>query len=168
MSNTKNLCWVSHTNVNISLHTPTLKSLFKEVLLPWETPAATTAPEWIMGPSYRHDRFELNDISERHCLNNNPPTAPLWKTEAIRRMSVSEVWQDYNLHPGRLAVYLSNSKAADHWTDHTANFHHQRLSGTQYVQSVRVKTQQNFKGSTFCVFQVSVPWVVPPWESWLR
>lgn len=45
------LCRVSlihtntYTNVEISLHTLTLKSLFKEVLLPWETPAATTAPE---------------------------------------------------------------------------------------------------------------------------
>lgn len=29
----------------------TLKSFLREVLLPWETPAATTAPEWIMGPS---------------------------------------------------------------------------------------------------------------------
>lgn len=29
-----------------------MKSLFKEVLLPCETPAATTAPEWIMGPSW--------------------------------------------------------------------------------------------------------------------
>lgn len=29
----------------------TLKSRFSDVDLPWETPAATTEPEWIMGPS---------------------------------------------------------------------------------------------------------------------
>lgn len=32
----------------------TLKSLLRDVLLPWEMPAATTAPEWIMGPSFRY------------------------------------------------------------------------------------------------------------------
>ena len=30
---------------------PTFKSNLKDVALPWETPAAITAPECIMGPS---------------------------------------------------------------------------------------------------------------------
>lgn len=32
-------------------HWFTLKSQPKDVVLPWETPAAMTAPEWIIGPS---------------------------------------------------------------------------------------------------------------------
>lgn len=58
---------VTHTDLILRAHTQTLKSLFKDVLLPWETPAATTAPEWIMGPSYTHDRAEAKKEKIRNC-----------------------------------------------------------------------------------------------------
>ena len=50
----------------------TLKSLLRTLDLPWDTPAATIAPEWIMGPSW-YRKIDRSHYSLVNIHKSSPP-----------------------------------------------------------------------------------------------
>lgn len=102
--------WKTQADTTLQYKHLTLKSFFRDVLLPWETPAATTAPEWIMGPSCE----KRADVGSK-CQLKVPLTPSDWcyYTFPTARPPATE-----QITPKTFTTRVCGCQQENHWRSH--------------------------------------------------